>query len=101
MTEISIPRKSELRKLPTADAKSHIRRNKHLLRWIKDNCCCYRCGSRPPVKDLTFHHLTERRAGGKVISEMQTTSQMVKELLTGVFLCRPCHIVEHATTPQE
>lgn len=80
-----------------ADKKTRIRRNQHLIRWIKENCCCRYCGARPPVKDLTFHHLLERRHGAPVLSSLvsKTTNIMVLELLKGVFLCRGCHEKEH------
>lgn len=95
MTDIIIPRKSDLKKLPKAEQKSNVRRNKHFLRWIKENCCCKQCGERPPVEGLTFHHVTERRAGGTVISQLQTTTAMINELLKGEFLCRRCHDFKH------
>jgi hypothetical protein len=44
--DIIIPRESDLKKLSKADQKSHVRRNKHFFRWIKENCCCKRCGER-------------------------------------------------------
>lgn len=81
-----------------ADKKTRIRRNQHFLRWLKENCCCKRCGARPPPNDLTFHHVTERRAGWPVISQMarRTLTALVTELLKGEFLCRKCHNAEHA-----
>ena len=41
----------------TAEQKSALRLKKHLLHWIKDNCCCKFCGARPQRNELTFHHM--------------------------------------------
>lgn len=76
-------------------SKNRSRFQKSLLRWIKANTTCKRCGTR---ENLTFHHVHERRNGGKVLSCLagRPWARFVAELLKGEFLCQPCHFKLHA-----
>ncbi|MBX9580495.1 MAG: hypothetical protein K2X87_09320 [Gemmataceae bacterium] len=83
--------------LSVADRKTRRRRNQHFLRWVKENCCCKRCGARPPVPHLTFHHARERRFGSPCINTLchKSPGLFIEELLKGEFLCKPCHEKAH------
>jgi len=53
-----------------------IIRNKALVR---DLCLCQECGSK---KRLEVHHLTYKRVGKELLSDLKT-------------LCRKCHLKQH------
>ena len=94
---ISNQEKRQFNNENTAEQKGTMRVKKHLLHWIKDNCCCKSCGARPQRSELTFHHVAEKREGRPVLSQFTngTWTQLVKELLKGHFLCKDCHRAEH------